>query len=163
MNPTTLRYPKSYEEFLTIVGELIVEYSKAEMTGALLVNGITRSKRGFEIYREISGSKEKIKNYIRAISQLHHPSSKVSIRIFEELNECREERNHIAHSLWMHYPKIGSQNIFYSASFDINLKNYDINKVTIEKIKDSLDKIKRVSGDIAVEFGEVTVLKRKRL
>lgn len=73
------------------------------------------------------------------------------------------ERYQIAHSLWMHYLKIGSQNIFSSISFDKKSKDFVKKKKTIEEIKDALVKIKKVSGDIAVEFGEVTVLKRKQL
>lgn len=84
MNSDSVKHPKSYEEFLMIVGELVVEYSKAEMNVALLVNELTQSKRGIKIYSDNLNSEQKIKNYIKELSKYPHPSSFESIKILKK-------------------------------------------------------------------------------
>ncbi len=154
-----MTHTKQYQKFLLAVGEFIIEYSKAEINCALLVNLMTQSDRGIDIYRTSPNAEQKLLEYRKAIRGVEHPSKNAFAEMLERLDVCRVDRNLIAHSVWRNTISFESKD-FHSIRYNRNGKTFDYKKLTTFQSEELSQKMKKLSEDILLEITEIVILKK---
>ncbi|MBK5277332.1 MAG: hypothetical protein JJE09_00565 [Bacteroidia bacterium] len=152
-----MRRTKEYEEFLMIIGEIMVEYSKAEVNSALIVSHMSGSRIGLTLFGNSRNADKKIQEYRNAVKKLQHDRREEFLVLLEKLDGCRKERNGFAHSIWNKDMRTrsmvgissdrGTPKILY-------ISNDEANRI--------LKRITVLSGDISILFSELVIPNLKK-
>lgn len=131
---TALVYEAKY-----LIGSIVISFVNSEVAASMLVNEITGSKIGSEIFNNSSiGSEVKIKQYEKALKKVKpkNENLKQTLAWLNKLDICREKRNDIVHSMWTMVPvKVNGELQFGKLQMPKKGKK-KIRSVTIAKIKE---------------------------
>ena len=148
---------KEYEQFLMIAGEIIVEYSKAEVNSAMIVSEMSGSgsRIGLTIYGNTKwNSDKKIQEYKNVVKKLQHNRKEEFLIILGELDGCRKERNEFAHSIWN---KDGRAGAMVGISSNKGTGVPKIRFISNNEASKILKRITVLSDDIVILFSELVV------
>lgn len=122
-----------------LIGSIVISFVNSEVGASMLVDELTDSKIGSEIFNNHSfGSEIKIKKYEKALKKvrLKTENIKKTLEWLNRLDICREKRNDTVHSMWTMVPVIvDGERKFGKLQMKKSGKN-KIRSVTIEKIKE---------------------------
>jgi hypothetical protein len=122
-----------------LIGSIVISFVNSEVEASILVNEITSSKIGSDIFNNPSfGSEIKIKRYEKALKKVKPKNENVTQTLawLNKLDICREKRNDIVHSMWTMVPvEVNGELKFGKLQMPKNGKK-KIRSVTIAKIKE---------------------------
>lgn len=141
-----------------LIGSIVISFVNSEVAASLLVNEITDSKIGSDIFNNSSfGSEAKIKQYEKALKKVKPKDENVkqTLAWLNKLDICREKRNDIVHSMWTMVPvKVKGELQFGKLQMPKRGKK-KVRAVTIAKIKEIENYVLGIQLEGAVLLAEI--------
>lgn len=109
------------EEFIQIVGKIIIQFSFAEDTCAMIVDAITETDEGTKAFNEIRSAEKRIGKFKASVDKINNSKSKEFKKLLERLNILRDKRNYMVHAT---YGNLFSEDGSIRTIKDGKLRNY---------------------------------------
>ena len=137
-------FGKHAEEFTSILGKVIVQFTFIEHTCSMITDAITSSSEGTKFFYKVNSAEQRIERFRSLTKNLKTEEAQKFQTFLDRLDEIREKRNFLAHSTY--------GNLFDENDEIWTTKNGTVKKYSMNEHREIFNQINKLTGDI-LNFG----------
>jgi len=116
-------FGKNSEEFIKIVGNVVIQFTFNEHTCSMITDAITSSSEGSKVFYKTKNAEKRIESFKSLTKNIKGTNSKEFQSFLDRLDKIREKRNFLAHSI---YGNLFDNNDEILATTNGKIKNYSM-------------------------------------